>query len=677
MSLTQWARPKMSMDIVPPATPWFERPLFKRLRVPWPVFAAAAFAFICCALYSNFVFERVPHVHDEMCYLFQAETFQMGRLYVPSPCAPGSFDFPHIVNNGRWYSMYTPGFPLLLLIGLLFHAPWLVNPLFAALSVFLLYFLGREVYDRRVGLLAAMLGGTSIWLLLMSATMMSHTTSMFFNGLFLLYFFKSVRRPLARYGLAAGASLGMAFLIRPGNAPLFALPFLVVLAVLFLKDMRTRFKNMAAIVLAAGAFVGLLLVYNQLTNGSPFKMGYIVHHGKDYAVIFGRAATLDYDYTPHLAFEQIGNNAAAINSDLFGWPLSSLLALLPLFWVARKKPEELKMDLILLAGFFTLLVGFFFFWGAFIFLGARMMFDGFPLLVLLSAKGIRESAPLLSSTFKKPPAALWPRLIAGLLVVFTLHAFFIRFPRWAWPSDEGYFYKRYDRNMAGSSTSIHNAVRKAGLHRALVIIRLLYVPMRGFPTGWWSSGFCYDTPRLDGDVIYALDQGEKNAELFRCYPDRKIFEFAGTLDRGLLVPLTLANSRVTAGQPVVLQKSATRTASLVADPVQLFRLYSPGFESFLAQTYRENDPLSVDVTWLEERALRYKRESEFLKAAYCFEAALQLENAPLTRSRLLNQLIPCYRKTGQRREAMILLKKNGEADDRSMKSYNLLPERGF
>jgi len=665
------------MDMFPPATPWFERPLFKRFRIPWPVFAAAAFAFICCALYSSIVFERVPHVHDEMCYLFQAETFQMGRLYVPSPCAPGSFDFPHMVNNGRWYSMYTPGFPLLLLIGLLFHAPWLVNPLFAALSVFLLYFLGMEVYDRRVGLLAAVLGGTSIWLLLMSATMMSHTTGMFFNGLFLLYFFKSVRRPLARYGLAAGAALGMAFLIRPGNAPLFALPFLMVLAVLFLKNVKTRFKNIAALVLAAGAFIVLLLVYNQLTNGSPFKMGYIVHHGKDYAVIFGRAATLDYDYTPHLGFEQIGDNVAAINGYLFGWPLSSLLALLPLFWAARKKPEELKKDLILLVGFFTLLVGFFFFWGAFIFLGARMMFDCFPLLVLLSAKGIRELGPLLGSAFKKPPAVLWPRLIAGLLVVFTLYAFFIRFPRWAWPGDDGYYYKKYDRNMAGSSTSIHNAMREAGLHRALVIMKFLYAPMRGFPTGWWSSGFCYDSPRLDGDVIYALDQGEKNAELFRCFPDRKIFQYAGTLDRGILIPLTFADGRVTAGQPVALPKAGKRAADLVADPVHLFRLYSREFEAFLAQVYRENDPLTVDVMWLEKRGLRYKIESEFLKAAYCFEAGLQLENAPLARSRLLNQLITCYRKTGQIREARILLEKNGEADDRSSKNYNVLPERGF
>lgn len=667
----------MSKDIVPPVTPWFERPLFKRLRVPWPVFAAAVFAFLCCALYSNFVFERVPHVHDEMCYLFQAETFQMGRLYVASPCAPGSFDFPHMVNNGRWYSMYTPGFPLLLLIGLLFHAPWLVNPLFAALTVFLLYFLGMEVYDRRVGLLAAVLGGTSIWLLLMSATMMSHTTSMFFNGLFLLYALKSFMRPLARYGLAAGASLGMAFLIRPGNAPLFALPFLIVLTVLFLQNMRTRFKNMAAFVLAAGAFVGLLLVYNQLTNGSPLKMGYIVQHGREYAVIFGRAATLDYEYTPHLGFEQMGKNIAAINSYLFGWPLSSLLALLPLFWAVRKKPEELKKHLILLAAFFTLLVGFFFFWGAFIFLGARMMFDGFPLLVLLSAKGIRESPSLLSAAFRKPPAALWPRLIAGVLVVFTLHAFFIRFPRWAWPSDEEYYYRRYDRNMAGSSTSIHNAVREAGLHRALVIMKFLYVPMRGFPTGWWSSGFCYDTPRLDGDIIYAVDRGEKNAELFGCFPDRKIFVFAGTLDRGILAPLTFADGRVTAGRPVALPKAGKRTADLVADPVHLFRLYSREFEAFLAQVYRENDPLVVDVTWFEARGLGHKKDGEFLKAAYCFEAGLQLENAPLARSRLLNQLVVCYRKTGQRREAAILLEKNGEADDRSTKNYNVLPERGF
>jgi len=677
MPLTQWTRFGKIKAGARSMTAWFEKPLIRRLPIPWPVFAAAAFAFLCCALYNNFVFERVPHIHDEMCYLFQAQTLQLGRLYVPSPCARESFDFPHMINNGRWYGMYPPGFPLLLLVGLVFQVPWLVNPLFAALSVFLLYFLGVEIYDRRIGLLAAVLGASSIWFLLMSSSMMSHTTGMFFNGLFLLYVFKSVRRPTVLPGLAAGASLGMAFLIRPGNAPLFALPFLAVLLALFLKNVRMRLKNMVAFALAAAAFIGVLLAYNQLTNGNPFRMGYIIHHGKEYAVIFGRAATLDYDYTPFVGFEQMARNLESINNYLFGWPLSSFLALLPLLWAAWKKPGEVKKDLLLLSGFFSMLVGFFFFWGAFIFMGARMLFDCFPLLVLLSAKGIRESVPFLGSLFKKTEPVFWAKIVAGILALFTLYGFLIRFPRWAWPSDIGYYYKRYDRNMAASSTSIHNAVRKAGLHRALVIMKFPYAPMRGFPTGWWSSGFCYNTPMLDGDIVYAVDRGEKNIELFGCYPGRKIYLYSGTLDKGLLVPLTQEGNQAVAGDPISLPQRGEKIAEFVSDPVRMFHLYSSEFQAFLERLYRDNDPLGMDIPRLEALGLGYKEGGEFQRAAFCFEAALQLENSPQARKVLVNLLIPCYRKTGQTKEALILMRKNSEGDFDGFKYYNILPERGF
>jgi len=83
----------------------------------------AALVFLTTNLISLYVFNRTPHVHDEAAYNFQAKIFLKGRLYVPSPCAKEIFDFPHVVNNGRWYSQYPPGFPALLSIGYIFKAP--------------------------------------------------------------------------------------------------------------------------------------------------------------------------------------------------------------------------------------------------------------------------------------------------------------------------------------------------------------------------------------------------------------------------------------------------------------------------------------------------------------------------------------------------------------------------
>jgi len=175
-------------------------------KIPPVVFLCALFVFLFCSSFSYFILDHTPRIQDEIAYNFQAKIFLSGRLYAPSPTPAGSFDFPHVVNNGRWYAQYPPGFPLLLLLGLLIKAPWLINPILAGLSIFLFYFLGREMYGRKVGIFAAVLGSLSIWLLVLSSTMMSHTGSMFFMTLFLIFLFKSQHRPTLVNGIAAGGA---------------------------------------------------------------------------------------------------------------------------------------------------------------------------------------------------------------------------------------------------------------------------------------------------------------------------------------------------------------------------------------------------------------------------------------------------------------------------------------
>src|SRR4030066_227381 len=125
-------------------------PAGNRPGIPLPVVLASVFALIFCGLFSSLVFERVPHVNDEIAYLFQAKLFQSGRLYASTPCGREFFDFPHIINNGKWYSIYPPGFPLLLVLGLAFRTPWLINPILAGLTMVLFFLLGSEIYSRSV-----------------------------------------------------------------------------------------------------------------------------------------------------------------------------------------------------------------------------------------------------------------------------------------------------------------------------------------------------------------------------------------------------------------------------------------------------------------------------------------------------------------------------------------------
>lgn len=648
--------------------------LKKLLNIPRVVLFGALFVFLFTALYNIYVYERVPHVHDEIVYLFQARIFLAGHVFAASPCAPASFDFPHMINNGKWYSIYPPGFPFLLMIGLLLKAPYLINPFFGALSILIFYLLGKDLYDRRTGILAAVLGSLSPWLLLMSSTMMSHTTSMFFNALFLLLILKSIKRPTFLNGLLAGTAFGAAFLIRPINAAVFASAFLAYLLYHSIRDLPRRVKNVAGLAVTGMFFVGILLAYNQLTNGDPFKMGYVAHYGKSYSVIFGRPATQSFDYTPLFGTLQITRNLAAINSYLFGWPLSSLWLMLPLLWIVKKDQNERKKFLLLTAGFLSMLVVYFFFWGSFVFLGARMFFDAMPLLLLMSARGLVMAAPFIKSVFPKPSAFPWNKAIYATLIAFFMFAFFIRFPRWVKPTDSDWYYLRYDGYMAGSSAHIRNAIESLDIHNSVILMKFMYAPLPGFPTGWWGSGFMSDTPRLDGDIIYANDRGPLNKYLFRCYPERRFFFYTGTIERGLLLPMSLDDGEVVLGTPLSPKAHPKRRALLLPEPKALFKLYSREFTTFMESLYKENDIAGIDVVRLKGLGATYQKAEQYQKAAFCYEAALQLEKEPQTRFDLLNSLSYCYQRSGQVQEAKILGTRLADPEDYL---YKIIPERGF
>ncbi len=57
----------------------------------------------------------------------------------------------------RWYSQYPPGHPFFLMLGLLIGAPWIINPIFAALSAILLYKCALLYYGVREARLSTLL----------------------------------------------------------------------------------------------------------------------------------------------------------------------------------------------------------------------------------------------------------------------------------------------------------------------------------------------------------------------------------------------------------------------------------------------------------------------------------------------------------------------------------------
>jgi len=649
--------------------------VLKKVRISWLVIASAVFVFVFTNLFSYFVFNHIPHVHDEISYLFQAKIFRSGQLYVSSPCAKESFDFTHVINNGKWYSQYTPGYPLLLLLGLLIGAPWLINPLFASLSIILFYYLGKEIYDRHVGIVAAVLGAVSIWFLLMSSTMMSHTSFLFFVSLFLLFLFRSIKSPSVANGLIAGAALGLAILIRPYNIFFIAFPFLLYFAVKLLKDFRAKFKNALVFAVVVVISISILLVYNQITNGYPLRMGYVVSHGAEHGIGFGKTGYVDYAYTPFLGVKYFFENLKELNSHLFGWPISSFLALLPLLLIGKRNKESIKKDLILAACFFSLSAGMFIYWGSYIFIGARMYFEIIPILLLLSAHGISELPRVFASKFEKLDPLKCKKALASILIVFSAYAFLVRFPRWIWPPDNEWYCRKYNNNFAGVNSHIHNTIESVIPKRSLVIMKFIYYPQKYFPDGWWGSGFLYNDPDLSGKIIYAQDKGVKNIDLFRCFPERKIFLYFGTLEKGMLVPIEKNGNTTKYGKPISTDSNGKKFVKLISNPLKFYEIYSSDFGNFLSDLYRQNSPFEIDVARMYKLGLLSYDNERFKEAAFYLEAALQIEKHPERRYVFLNKLTSCYLKTGSLKEAKIIMNKIEDIDKENF--YNIFPEKGF
>jgi hypothetical protein len=647
----------------------------EKFIIPWPVIASALFVFVFTNLFSYFIFSHIPHVNDEIGYLFQAKILKTGKLYFPSPCAKEFFDFSHIINDGKWYSQYPPGHPFLLLLGLLAGAPWIINPILASLSIFLFYFLGKEIYDARIGLLTAVLASISPWFLMMSSTFLSHTSCMFFFALFLLFLFRSFDKPSLLNGSLAGLGLGMAFLIRPYTAVLLSVIFLILYASKLFKNFRRILKNSIALGLVIIFLISVLLVYNKLTNGNFLTMGYETRYGENHGIGFGKTGYTDIAHTPFLGLKQVTSYFKSLNEDLFGWPLSSFFAIFPLFFFTRISPNYRRKDFILVSGFLFLLFGLFFYWGTYILIGARMAFEAIPLLFLLSARGLTEIPNLIISKYKKINQTRLKKVIVSILIIFIAFAFFIHLPQYIWPPDTEWYFDGFRTSYAAVTPSIHRTLQSLPLQNSLIIIKVIFHPIEFFPYGWWGSGFLYNDHQLRGNIIYCRDSGDGYMDLFRCFPGRKIYLYFGTLERGMLVPLKTEGNEIIYGEPISFEGRGKRYIELINDPKKFFKPYSAEFTSFLDKIYSHNHFYEIDVAKLIKQGTLYQNNKNYGEAAFYFEAALQIEKQPDIRYQILNLLSACYLKQGKNNEAKKIIKRIVKLEN--MKLFHILPEKGF
>ena len=488
-------------------------------------------AFGMGAFFSRTVFERLPHLEDELAYLYQARVFAAGHITAPQPEPTIPFWQPFVVmEGGKAFSKYTPGWSLLLSLGVMAGTPWIVNAVCAALSVALIYRIGEEIFSPQTGLFAALLLTFSPMALLLNASMMSHTAALTCVLTFTYAYWRMGRdKRDILWGTLAGLALGWLAVTRLLTASAIVAPFILdSLIQLGISLRQSKFWQALRPRLALGAVTLALMpivpFYNFVATGDAFQNTYQLVWEYD-RIGFGENIGR-HGHTLEKGLRHTRFDLSLTAVDLFGWQLEPLndtqrthlltdgdtypgrgysWVLLP-FGLAVGLYHRRRRWALLLTGVIVSLIGAHLaYWIGSQRYSTRYYFEALGAATLLSAIPLGALAktrlrPLVYVAITAITA--WSFATYGLPRVYALNDF-----------------NRVDRDLIAEV----NARRQTDAP-ALVV-------MTGEGMTWRAGGAILGVtgPFLDTDIVLArnLSDGRYLADIYRMFPDREIIPMLG------------------------------------------------------------------------------------------------------------------------------------------------------
>jgi hypothetical protein len=473
----------------------------------------AVVSFAIAVAIAYFVHKPYPHISDGFCYYFQAKIFAGKALFAPAPPLPEFFQFEWIaVHQGRWFSIFPPGWPLLLAAGISLGVPVLVNPVLGALCVLVVFHLAKTLYGSRQGLLSALFCCLSPFFLFMSSEFMSHTAALLFTSLSTLCLVKAAARP-SGMGLfaAAGAAAGMAFLIRPLDA--LAIWAAQTACSLWTHRSRRMLLGTLVSILPLACGVGLYVLYNRILVGAWFSAPLLLVSPRNrlgFGPDIGYPLAFDTPgHSPWRALVNLNHNASVMSQDLFGWPITSLLFVV-LIAVWGRKDARHGLSFAVIA---AMVAGYALFWYHGEAYGARLYFTLLPHLLMLTVEGIRQTPDILGRLAPRLER-LAPVSQLTMAAVALCFAF-----GWAVYVPKVSLIGPYF-NHKGVNDGFARFQRSQPLDHALVLVR---APA---PVLYGPALLANAIPVETGNVIYVRDLGDaKTAEIVAAFPGRTVHRY--------------------------------------------------------------------------------------------------------------------------------------------------------
>lgn len=480
-------------------------------RLPW---AAAAFVLLVSGGIATFVFERIPHIDDEIAYYFQAKYMATGVLWLPTPPAPNAFGVAHLVANGsKWFGKFFFGWPAVLAVGVALGIPWLVSPLLGAASIVMTHRLVRRQTDWLTAHAVVALMCVSPWFLFMSGSFMAHPASLFWMLLAMVSIDCQAEARGRHWAALAGLSLGMVFLTRPLDAALVG-PVIGLWAA-GIGGRRLPLFALATVGIVAAIVAGQYFVYNTALTGHPLQAPHTLWSD----TLFGPGTDV-LGFGPHIGVPiwpsmdplpghglpdvviNANKNMASLGTDLFGWAGGSLV-LLVLAWAWKAMGRR---DLVFAALPVAIIVGhcFYFFPGG-PDIGPRYWYLALPSFALLTVRG----AQYVAGRVDAPRQRLALMRVVGWMAIGSLGALLLVVPLRA--TTKYYRYRGIGRDVPGLAAT-------HGITNALVFVRP-WEPQD------YQAAFIFNTPRVtETGNVYVRDVGDaETSAIVRHFPTRPVW----------------------------------------------------------------------------------------------------------------------------------------------------------
>ena len=224
---------------------------------------------------AYFVLDRFPNSGDEYSYLFEARTLAGFRLWeAPPVLGTDLIPFRTWIFGSKWISQYPPGWPMVLSTGLLLGLPaWMMNAVLGGASVAALAALCRRVGDQSATVVAVALFTLTPFYVMNAASYFPHIFSSLLILLLCLCLLPDGEIVRGHKLVAAGAIVGWLAMTRYFDV----LPLLPSLLLWLVMQRPTAWPRIIGL-MAAGfiPFLVLLMIYQDMTIGSPFRSTYSV-----------------------------------------------------------------------------------------------------------------------------------------------------------------------------------------------------------------------------------------------------------------------------------------------------------------------------------------------------------------------------------------------------------------